>query len=209
MKGVFHKLLLAASNIKMRNSLFIFFGLIALTLITNSQTYLNKELLDSATINGGIFVLKHPIKSLGLSKSEVSTYNETLLDYGFSLLDTIILNQLVENSKQIDTTDWIDIEISNAILIDDISVKIDLNKALNKFNSFDTKQRTIIKQNVEQFNSLPSYQRNIWSYSKPVFDNYRKYAVVGFWRPGGGGLLLLHLTNNSWHKIGYLKNWRN
>jgi hypothetical protein len=63
------------------------------------------------------------------------------------------------------------------------------------------------------YNSADPYNRNLFYFSRPVFDKSRKHAVVQWDNAhsglgGGGGIVLYQLQGDTWRELGTILNWK-
>src|SRR5690348_5365921 len=75
------------------------------------------QLIDSSIRHSMLFVAKQPVKSFNLDLRDTSFYYEVLKDDCNCRIDKRILQELIVNSKEPDTTFWSDWEIDRAILV--------------------------------------------------------------------------------------------
>lgn len=72
------------------------------------------------------------------------------------------------------------------------------------------KRSLIIKKLIHHFNNASIVERFVYSYSRPVFDDSKKYAIIQ-WDliPEGGGIDLYHLNDNGiWETSGNIVIWK-
>ena len=131
-----------------------------------------QNLLDTAIITrGALIVHSKPITKIQLYKTEMSEYVYFHRDYTDKVLDTVMFAQIIENSKSVDTTLWLDTELKSLILTSSREETISKRKAFQKLQLKDKSQIKSVKKQINYYNSIDSYNRDIYYFSRPVFDN--------------------------------------
>ncbi|MBI5858628.1 MAG: hypothetical protein HZB42_13400 [Sphingobacteriales bacterium] len=173
-----------------------------------------QNLLDTAFAKqGGIFVHSKPIKDLRLDPDDMWQYHDFHGDYTGGDLDTVMLLQIIKNSKTIDTTDWRDKELPKYVLVNSRGETVLKKHALKKLAFTDKERIKFYKKQINQFNLTDTYHRNLYYFSRPVFDNSQTYAIVQ-WDNGhsglgdGGGIVLYHFQDDIWKEVGTIMNWK-
>ncbi len=190
----------------------------AISLIIHSisfgQTKQYQNLLDTALSgNGALIVYSKPITKIQLEKTDMWNYFYFHRDYANKVLDTIMFAQIIENSKSVDTTLWQDTELKSLIVTSSREATISKKKAFQKLQLTDKSQIKLYKKQINRYNSTDSYDRNLYYFSRPVFDNSKKYAIVQWDNAhsglgGGGGIILYHLQGDTWKEVGIIMNWK-
>ena len=189
---------------------------IALTLHLNSfgQTKQYQNLLDTASSgHGALIVYSKPITKIQLDKTDMWNYFYFHRDYANKVLDTIMFAQIIENSKSVDTTLWQDTELKSLIVTSSREETISKKKAFQKLQLTDKSQIKLYKKQINRYNSTDSYNRNLYYFSRPVFDNSKEYAIIQWDNAhsglgGGGGIVLYHLQGDTWKEVGIIMNWK-
>lgn len=182
--------------------------------VLQAQTIKYQNLLDTAiTFNGQLFVDAKPITEIRLDQNELRNYFYIFRDYEKSTLDTIMLLEIISNSKKPDTTVWLDTELNKFILVNDRNENVDLKYVIHKFQLIDKKQIKFYRQKVNKINSTDNYDKNIYSYSRPVFDNSKNFAIIQWDNGhsglgGGGGIILYQFTEGNWKRLGNITFWK-
>lgn len=172
-----------------------------------SQQIQNKSLLDSAiNYSDRLFVNAKPVKILNLDKKELWRYDSWTKLLKRIGIDTPLVFQLIDNSKHPDTAIWTDGELSRMIIIYNPREQIHLTSAIHKLKPVSTNQILYYSIQVKNYNDSPAY-RYPYSFSRPVYDNSKLYAIVQCDSPGGGHITLYHLVKGIWGKSGLLANW--
>ncbi|HTQ65768.1 MAG TPA: hypothetical protein VMI12_13285 [Puia sp.] len=193
------------------NLLLIF---IVCSLQLSAQTSNYQKLLDTAiTTTNSIYVSASPIKTIRLNRSEMWDYYNNYIEDSKQMLDTIMFAQIIQNSKQPDTSPWKDSELEKMILVKSREEPVDVSYVAFKFNIKDNKQLKNYRKMIDGFNSLNSADKNIYSYSRPVFDNSKQFAIVQWDNgngksAGGGGIILFQLSGDSWEELGSVLTWK-
>jgi len=177
------------------------------------QTTQYKLLLDTAIKSKGqLFVYSKPIIKIRLDKKDIRENYDDLKEI-WKNVDTTELFQIIENIKNIDTTSWTDNELSESILIQDREKDVQLKYAIQKFNLSDKKKLKYYRNQINYFNSLSPADKNIYYYSRPIFDNSKQFAIVQWDNGhsglgGGGGIAIYKLTGNTWKDLGIITRWQ-
>ena len=182
--------------------------------ISFGQTRQYQNLLDTALSgHGALIVCLKPMTKIQLDKSEMWNYFYFHRDYANKVLDTVMFAQIIENSKTVDTTLWQDTELQSFIAVSSREETISKKLA---FQNLQLKNKSLIKlykKQINRYNSTDNYNRNLYYFSKPVFDNSKKYAIVQWDNAhsglgGGGGITLYHLQGDTWKEVGIIMNWK-
>jgi hypothetical protein len=182
--------------------------------ISFGQTKQYQDLLDTAISgHGALIVCSKPITKIQLDKSEMWNYFYFHRDYANKVLDTVMFAQIIENSKSVDTTFWEDTELKTLVLTNNREEQISKKKAFQKLQLTDKSQIKLCKKQINSYNSTDSYNRNLYYFSRPVFDNSKQYAIVQWDNAhsglgGGGGIVLYHLQSDTWKEVGIIMNWK-
>jgi hypothetical protein len=163
--------------------------------------------------HGGIFVHSKPLTNLRLDKEDMWMSVESLRDYSHTNLDTSMFSQIIQNSKTLDSTLWRDKELTNYLLVNSRDQTVSKNYVVDKFSLTDKKKIKFYKRQINEFNSVDTYNRNLYYFSRPVFDNSKEFAIVQWDNGhgglgGGGGILLYNLKGGTWTEIGAVMNWK-
>ena len=187
----------------------IFFFLIGFSGLGQS---FEKSLIDSAiNYSGKLFVNSEPTIKLNIDAKELwrhyPSWYESLKKLG---IDTTLLFQFIDNRKNIDTTTWTDGELSNVLVINNPAAQINLKSAIQKLRPATKKQTRSYTKRIKQYNALLPFSDS-YSFSKPVYDNSREYAIVQSettgW--GSGRITIYHLSGGIWRTFGVLTEWIN
>ena len=162
---------------------------------------------------GGIFLYSKPLINLSLDRQDMWKYAVSLLDNTNKNLDTTMFSQIIQNSKTIDSTLWQDNESTNCLLVNSRDQIVSKKYAIEKLALTDKKKIKFYKKQINEFNSTDTYNRNLYYYSRPVFDNSKTFAIVQWDNGhgglgGGGGILLYNLRGDTWTEMGTIMNWK-
>ncbi|HEX4849831.1 MAG TPA: hypothetical protein VFV08_03445 [Puia sp.] len=173
-----------------------------------------KKLIDTAVgTSRSIYVNANPITEIKLDNSKMWDYYNEYIEDSKLMLDTVMFAQIIKNSQQTNKSNWTDKELDKSILIRNASEPVDINYVLSKFNITDKNQVKAYKKTIANFNATKPYDRDIYSYSKPVFDDSKKYAIVQWDNGhngvmGGGAIVLFHLSEDGWEELGTVTSWK-
>ena len=172
-----------------------------------------KALLDTAIkFTGQLFVSSRPIGKIRLDEKDIRENYDDFKDLCKNV-DTITLFQIIENIKIIDTLNWTDTELDKFILIQNREQDVRLKDAVRKFNLTDKKKLRYYRKQINHINSVETADKDIYYYSRPVFDNSKQFAIVQWDNGhsglgGGGGIKLYKLTGETWKELGIVSSWR-
>jgi len=181
---------------------------------TFGQTETYKKLLDTAVSpSNSLFVSSKPIGIIKLNTNKMWEYYNNYIDDSRLALDTVMFAQIIQNSKHADTTLWSDAELDRIILIKKRTDPVDINYVISKFSLQGNRQIKPYKKIINDFNSVPPADRRIYSYSRPVFDNSKQFAIVQ-WNnehngiSSEGGIILYQSTEDGWAELGNVLTWK-
>lgn len=183
-------------------------------IVSNGQTSYYQKLIDSAVSGHGVvFVNSKPIKNIQLDQKEMETYFYFYRDYAHKVLDTAMFSEIVQNSKTPETTLWQESELKNYILVNSREENVSKKSAFQKLAWVDKKQKKDYRKQINTYNSADPYDRNLFYFSRPVFDKSKKYAIVQWDNAhsglgGGGGIVLYQLQGDTWGALGTIMNWK-
>ena len=167
-----------------------------------------QNLLDTASKLSGHFVANVPIKNSRLYIGDTSEYKYYLSEVFQQSIETKYLIEIIQNSKHVDTSIWLDTELPTLILTADHNEEVDFNYVLKKFKLTDKKEIRFYRRLVNDFNS-DIYNRRHYHISRPVFDNSKEFAVITISDNISGGMLsLFRKSGDSWHYLGNINRWR-
>jgi hypothetical protein len=179
----------------------------------SAQTSNYQKLLDTAiTPTNSKYVNSMPIATIRLNRSEMWDYYNNYIEDSKVMLDTIMFAQIIQNSKQPDVSPWKDSELDRMILVKSREEPVDADYVLFKFNVKENREVKNYRKMITSFNSLNSADKDIYSYSRPVFDNSKQFAIIqwdnGHGKVGGGGIILFQLSGDSWEELGSVLTWK-
>ncbi|KAA9036503.1 hypothetical protein FW778_17950 [Ginsengibacter hankyongi] len=182
--------------------------LIVIAASTFGQDKSVQNLLDTASKSIGQFVKNVPLNNSRLYIGDTTEYKNYLSEVFQQTIYTKYLIEIIQNSKLVDTSIWLDIELPTSILTEGYKETVDFNYVLKKFKLTDKKQIRYYRKFVNDFNS-DFVSRKFYYMSRPVFDNSKEYAVVTISNSFEGGMLTLFKKNgDTWHKLGNINRWR-
>jgi hypothetical protein len=180
----------------------------------HAQTNRLKKLIDTVlTGHGAVFVSSKPIKNFQLDQKEMEAYFYSYKEYAQKDLDTVMFAEIVQSSKTGDTTLWQESELTNCILVNSRDENVSKKYAFRKLAFTDRKQKKSFSKQIDTYNSADPYSRNLFYFSRPVFDKSRKHAIVQWDNAhgglgGGGGIVLYQLQGDTWKELGTIMNWK-
>jgi hypothetical protein len=187
--------------------------LILLTLIVISASTFGQDksvqnLLYAASKSIGQFVKNVPLNNSRLYMGDTTEYKNYLSEVFQQTIDTKYLIEIIQNSKLVDTSIWLDTELPTSILTEGYKEAVDFNYVLKKFKLTDKKQKRFYRKLINDFNS--DFVRRKFCYmSRPVFDNSKEYAIVTISNSFEGGMLtLFKKSGETWHELGNINRWK-
>ncbi len=185
--------------------------ILCLLLLSTFTSYSQNDDLQTlyfqATKSLKLFVIKKPLNNAKYNIDDSTFYQDYLLRSYSTKVDTKIFLEIIQNSKQVDTSDWKDTELTGSILMKDSIAKIDLNYVVQKFASNKKLARSNRRASKRFNRHIPD--RRYYSMSRPVMDNAHEFAVVNISNNYYGGMLLMfRKVNNVWQEIGMIDMWR-
>jgi len=170
-------------------------------------------LIDAAAAdNNALVVCSQTGMQIRLDNSDMKDYSRNLLKHSGKVLDTKMFAEIITNSSSVDTTGWKDGELKNSLVVQNREEQISKEYMIRKLNITGSKQLRFFLRIISNYNLSGSSERNIFYFSKPVYSNSGKYAVVQWENrhngSGGGGISLYRLQENQWKEIGLVSSWK-
>ena len=182
--------------------------LIIISVSTFGQDKSVQNLLDTVSKSIGLFVKNVPLNNSRLEMGDTTEYKHYLNEVFQQTVDTKYLIEIIQNSKLVDTSIWLDTELPTSILTEGYKEAVDFNSVLNKFKLTDKKQKRYYRKLINDFNS-DFVRRKFYYLSRPVFDNSKEYAVVTISNSFEGGMLtLFKKSGDTWNKLGNINRWK-
>jgi hypothetical protein len=183
------------------------------TLVLFGQTAPSfNSLLDTAAKNSGLFISTFPVKKINLNISDTFLYKDYLKsEYNYNIDDDLLI-ELINNSKNPDTAKWTDRDFKNFILVETADTYINSKDIITKFAITDKAQIKNLKRQIADFNNNQPFKRNIYYFSRPIFDKTKTYAIISHGN-GHAGLMgrdyisLFHHDGKTWTSIGVVTRW--
>ena len=167
-----------------------------------------QNLLDTVSKSIGQFVKKIPLNNSRLFIGDTTEYKNYLSEVFQQTIETKYLIEIIENSKSVDTSIWLDTELPTSILTEGYKEVLDFNYVIKKFKLTDNKQKRFYRRLINDFNS-DFVRRKFYYISRPVFDNSKKYAVVTISNSFEGGMLtLFKKSGDTWQELGNINRWK-
>ena len=169
----------------------------------------DRSVIDTATTGRhALVVASHALDHIKLDAKEMNTYAENLLDNSGEVLDTNMFSEIIRNADGVDTNDWSDSELNNLLVVQSKNPEISKKYLFKKLNLSGKKQIRYYTRQINKYNEAKPADRNIYYFSKPVYSNSGKYAVVQWESGQNGGIHLYHLNGNEWKEVGVVSNWK-
>ncbi len=192
----------------MFRSTLILFTLIVIAASTFGQDKSVQNLLDTASKSIGQFVKNVPLNNSRLYIGDTTEYKNYLFEVFKQNIDTKYLIEIIQNSKLVDTSIWLDRELPNSILTEGYKEAVDFNYVLKKFKLTEKKQKLYYRKLINDFNS-DIVRRKFYYISRPVFNNSKEYAVMTISNSFEGGMFtLFKKSGDTWHEMGNINRWR-
>lgn len=187
--------------------------LLWLTSSSYGQTAPYQQLLYKAFRGkDALIVCSTPLKSIEFDGKDMYSYFSYYQNWSHKTLDTIMVANIFRNARSIDTSEWTPAELHSYIIVENRNETIYAGKALRKLQLANKGQRRLARQKIRDYNQAGIHDRNIFYFSRPVFDDSGKFAIVrwdnGHGGLGGGGAILLYqLQEDGWNLAGKLMSW--
>jgi hypothetical protein len=176
-----------------------------------AQTKTTSSFIGTAiNSRGEIFVGRRPIPRIEFKEQEAWS---NLEDSVKLRLGKARLKQLFDHSQMRDTTYWTNEELNKCILVQSRIENVDVNDVIRKFHLTDEEQIKKYKTKISQFNATDAQDKNIYNFSKPVFDDSGNFTIIKWdnahsWLGGGGAIELYQLIGEEWQYLGKIAMWR-
>jgi hypothetical protein len=195
------------------NKSFLTIIFFAITLTLFGQTVPNfNSLMDTAIKNSALFISAYPVKKINLNLSDTFLYTDYLKqEYNYNIEQALLI-ELINISKNPDTTKWTDSDFKNFVLIETPDSYINPKEVIKKFSLTDKPQIKKLRKQIADYNNSHPFNRDIYYLSRPVFDCTKTYAVISHGN-GNKGFMgrdyisLFHYNGNTWTKIGVMTRW--
>ena len=157
----------------------------------------------------GIQILNlKPFSDFKLELKDTSDFRDEL--YGLKI-DTKILEELITNSKNIDTAFWNDAKLKKVILVRSKQQDISMKYITDKFKTQDSSVIEAYRFEANNYNNTNYKLRSILSFSRPIFDNSKQYAIIccdkGHISEDCRGMISLYqISNEQWNFVGNIYN---
>lgn len=187
--------------------------LLLFSFASSGQAKGDEALLDSAFKNSGLFVGTKPGTHIGLAHEDMWRYAKNLKEFSKAELDTVMFHEIIEKSKTPDTTPWTKQELRRFILVGDRNESVSVTNTASLLGVTDKKLIRQYEDRIRQFNQSAPFDKDIYYFSRPVFDKSRKFAIVQYDNGhsglgGGGAIILYQRKGDTWSEVGSVSNWR-
>lgn len=184
---------------------------VSLPVIAQSHHY--QKLVDTAFTGIGLQIVDmRPFSRFDFDLPGMKWYKGNYEYNTNKKLDTIMFAQIIKNAANADTTLWKQEELNKFVLVSAKDEKLSKEDVLRKLDFTDASQISELERLVNQYNALTAYYKNIYHFSRPVFDDSKRFAIVQWdnghaGRSGGGEMDLYELIGDSWIKSGNILHW--
>jgi hypothetical protein len=174
----------------------------------------DRKVIDSATFSKhALFVSSQAVKKIKLDPNDMRMYADHFLEYSGKVLDTTMLSEIITNSRAVNTDVWQDGEFKNLLVVQSRDQEISRKYLIEKLHLSGKKQIRYFTRQINRYNEMDPSDRNIYYFSKPVYNNSGDYAIVQWDNghsglSGGGGINLYHLEGNEWLEAGVISSWK-
>ncbi len=197
----------------MRRPALILLCIIFITNFAIGQVLQYKNLINTATTKNIKFVLTKPLTEFELNIKDTLEYQDYLFGETFSKykIDNKVLAQIINNSKSPDSTFWTDEELDKFILVKNRDENVNLHYVIKKFKIDNKNEIKSYRKTLKKYNQTAESFRSIFSFSKPVFDNSKLFAIVCYDKGHSGlhcrgKITLFHFIDNKWQTVGDIYN---
>lgn len=184
----------------------------SLPVIAQSQHY--QKLLDTAFTGIGLQIVDiKPFSRFDFDLPDRMKWYKGNYEYNTNKkLDTVMFAQIIKNAAHPDTTYWREDELKRFLLFAPKDEKVLKEYALRKLALNDTAKIKEIERLVNQYNGTNEYYRNLYHFSRPVFDDSGRFAIIQWdnghaGKSGGGEMDLYGLVRDRWIKMGNIMHW--
>ena len=190
-----------------------FFILTTMLIIHFSLKRTDRKVMDTATFSKhALFVSSQAVKSIRLDPNKMKEYAEYYLEHTGKILDTTMFSQIISNSRVVNSDVWQDGEFKNSLVVSSREQEISKKYLVEKLKLVGKKQLRYYTRQINRYNEAEAADRNIFYFSKPVYNNSGDYAIVQWDNghgtlSGGGGINLYQLEGNEWLKAGVISSW--
>lgn len=193
---------------------FIFFLFIIASLPVIAQSHRYQKLLDTAFTGIGLQIVHtNPLSRFDFDLPDGMKWYKGNYEYNTNKkLDTIMFAQIIKNAAHPDTASWKEEELNKFLIYAPNDGKVSKEYALRKLALSDTAKIKEMEHLINQYNGSDNYYRNLYHFSRPVFDDSGRFAIVQWdnghaGRSGGGEMDLYELIGDSWIKMGNIMHW--
>jgi hypothetical protein len=177
-----------------------------------SLIHSNKKVTDIAASSKHALVAgNEAISEIRLDEKEMAVYAEHLVESSGNVLDTTMFSEIIKNAASVNTTAWRDNELNDLLLVQGRDEEISKDYLFHKFNLSGKKQIRYYTRFLNRYNETTSSDRNIYYFSKPIYDNSGKYAIVQWNNThsgvSSGGIDLYYLDGSQWKQVGEITSW--
>jgi hypothetical protein len=155
------------------------------------------------------FVNEKPL-DLRLSLSDTVDYQEIFVERSGHSIDSKLLINLIERSQSVNTNKWLDKELPNAFFINPKKNEPKSSYFFDKYKPSTRSDTLRLKDIIEHYRTILK-EGGAYNYSRPVFDDTGKYALVaydyGYNLGGRGQIAIYYFSEGQWTEFGPIKSW--
>lgn len=155
------------------------------------------------------FVYEKPL-DLQLRLSDTVDYQDNFIERTEHPIDSKLLIALIHKSESANSSIWSDSELPNAFLINVKKTEPRSSYFFNKYKPSTRIDTLRLKDIIEHYRTILK-EGGAYNYSRPVFDDTGKYALVGYNYgynlSGRGQIVVYYFSEEKWVELGPIKSW--
>lgn len=159
-----------------------------------------------------LVVASQVTKNINLDSNKMRQYYDTYFEHSGNVLDTVMFSEIIRNASAPDTSAWQDDELKGVLMVQRPSEKIPKDYVIEKLNLAGKKQLRYYTRYVNRYNETNADDRSIYYFSRPVYSNSAKFAIIQWDNTqglfaGAGGIDLYRLEGHEWKNTGTVTSW--
>lgn len=186
-----------------------FFTISTMLIIHFSLLHSDRNVIDKAVSVNHALVIAKQAMHIDLDSKKMQEYADSYFEHSGKTLDTVMFAEILSNAGTVDTSEWKDEEVRNAVLVQKREEQISKTYMIEKLKLSGKKQMRYYTRYVNRYNETNSADRTIYYFSKPVYSNSGKFALIQWHNEHSGltereGMDLYYLEGNEWTKAGVI-----
>ena len=174
-----------------------------------SLLHSDRKVIDKAVSGNHALVVAKQAMHLELDSKKMQAYADSYFEHSGKALDTVMFAEILSNAGTVDTSEWKDEELRNAVLVQKREEQISKSYMIEKLKLSRKKQMRYYTRYVNRYNETKCADRSLYYFSKPVYSNSGKFALIQWSNEHSGlteraGMDLYHLEGNEWTKAGVI-----